>query len=360
MKKLSVLLGALLLGLFAMYYFSAAVASKDQSAPAYAETRVARVDLVDSTVATGTVKSKVGAEVKVGSQISGVVVKLTVGVGDRVRKGDLLALLDDASLRARANLLKAELKSAIAEESYAQLELEKFERAATIMPAIQVENSRRNLAVKRATVEQVRARQADADVQLGHARIVAPISGTVASISTYVGETVAASFAAPTFLTIVDLNQMEIQAYVDESDIGKVQVGQQVQLRVDSFRDRQLPGRVRAIYPKAQLLNNVVNYVLVIDIENAAALPIRPDMTARVDLILASRPAALAIPRSALLSEQGNNYVVAKVNANWTRKPVKVGMKTSQLVEVLGGLGEGETIAGDVQQWRETQKGSKL
>ena len=359
MKKLLVLLGASLIGLFGLQFFSAADTAKRPPSAAFAETRASRVDLLDSTVVTGTVKSRVGAEVKVGSQISGVVVKLTVGVGDRVKKGELLALLDDSSLRARANVLKAELKSAIAEADYAQLELEKFERAAAILPAIQLENSRRNLAVRRAAVEQVKARQADLEVQLSHTRIVAPISGTIASISTYVGETVAASFAAPTFLTIVDLDQMEVQAYVDENDIGKVQVGQQVRLRVDSFRDRQMTGRVRAIYPKAQLLNNVVNYVLVIDIENADGLPIRPDMTARVELVLASRPAALAVPRSALLSEQGKHYVVAKANANWVRKPVRIGMKTSQLVEVVQGIGEGDTIAGDAQHWRETQKESK-
>ncbi len=359
MKKLFFIVGILLLSLVAFAYMGQATAPTGRGAAKLDEIRVKRENLIESTVATGTVKPKVGAEVKVGSQISGLLVKLNVGIGDSVKKGELLAVLDDSSLRAKVNTLRAELQSAIAEEKYATLKLEKYEHAASIISPLQIEDLRRNVSVRRAGVAQAQGKLTDAEVQLGYTRILAPISGTVASVSTYVGETVAASFSAPTFVTIVDLRQLEIQAYVDETDIGKVHEGQQVQFQIDSFPGKQLTGTVRAIYPKAQLINNVVNYVLLIDIQNTGALPIRPEMTARVDLILARKDSALTVPRSALFKEHGNTYLVVKTGSAWAPMAVKTGLKTSQFVEVISGVSEGETIIGDAQQWKESKKEAK-
>jgi RND family efflux transporter MFP subunit len=232
-------------------------------------------------VAVGIVKSQVGAEVKVGSQLSGIVARLHVNVGDAVKRGDSLAELDDAQWRARVTSLEAELAAAIAEAAYARSDVSRMERVASFSPA-QVENGRRNLQVREAMVEQARARLAEARVQLGYTRIRAPITGTVASVSTYEGETVAAAFSAPTFVTIVDLKRLELQAFVDEHDIGTVRSGERVNFRVDAFRDRELSGTVRAIYPKPQLINNVVNYIVIVDFENPADLVVRPEMTAHV------------------------------------------------------------------------------
>jgi RND family efflux transporter MFP subunit len=232
-------------------------------------------------VAVGIVKSQVGAEVKVGSQLSGVVAKLHVGVGDSVERGDSLADLDDAQWRARVTSLEAELAAAVAELDYARSDVSRMERVASFSPA-QVENGQRNVQVRQAMVEQSRARLAEARVQLGYARIRAPIAGTVASVSTYEGETVAAAFSAPTFVTIVDLTRLELQAFVDEHDIATVRAGQRVSFLVDAFRTRELTGTVRAIYPKPQLVNNVVNYIVIVDFEIPADLVVRPEMTAHV------------------------------------------------------------------------------
>jgi multidrug resistance efflux pump len=156
-----------------------------------------------------------------------------------------------------------------------------MERVASFS-ASQVENGRRNSQVREAMVEQARARLSEARVQLGYTRIRAPIAGTVASVSTYEGETVAAAFSAPTFVTIVDLTRLELQAYVDEHDIGAVRAGERVQFRVDAFRERELSGVVRAIYPKPQLINNVVNYIVIVDFQNPPEVIVRPEMTAHV------------------------------------------------------------------------------
>lgn len=188
---------------------------------------------------------------------------------------------------------------------------------------------------------------------LGYTVIRAPVSGTIASVSTYEGETVAASLAAPTFVTIVDLDRLEVQAYVDETDIGKVTVGQRVAIRVDAFPGRELPGVVRAIYPKAQLVNNVVNYVVLVDIVDTQGLLIRPEMTAHVNFILEQRENVVSVPRNALLREGGQSFVIVRVGDEWRKRPVKTGLQTPQRIEIVSGLKEGETIVADKQAWKD-------
>jgi macrolide-specific efflux system membrane fusion protein len=266
-----------------------------ERASSTAPARPARAPETD-VVAVGIVKSQVGAEVKVGSQLSGVVSKLHVEVGDAIARGDSLADLDDAQWHARVASLEAELAAAAAELEYAQADVSRMERASSFSLA-QVENGRRNVQVRQAMVQQARARLSEARVQFGYTHIRAPISGTVASVSTYEGETVAAAFSAPTFVTIVDLTRLELHAYVDEHDIGSVRAGQPVSFRVDAFRGRELAGTVRAIYPKPQLVNNVVNYVVVIDFAIPPDLTVRPEMTAHVRFPIGDETTA---PRTAL------------------------------------------------------------
>lgn len=316
-------------------------------------TRVHRTTLTESTVALGTVKPKVGAEVKVGSQLSGVVERLNVNVGDTVRKGDLLAALRDADGRARVDTLRAQLTSSLAEKEYADAELARYEKMGDVIPSLQLESTRRNARVKAAEVMRTRAALSEAEIMLGYTVIRAPVSGTIASVSTYEGETIAASFAAPTFVTIVDLDRLEVQSYVDENDIGRVRVGQQVTFRVDAFPGKELRGVVRAIYPKAQLVNNVVNYIVIIDITDRAGLKIRPEMTVHVALILAQKENVLTAPRSALLRESGSDHVIVRTGDDWTSRRVQTGLQTPQQIEIVSGLREGDTIVTDKQAWKE-------
>lgn len=314
--------------------------------------RVRRETLTESTSAVGTIKPKVGAEVKVGSQLSGVVADLKVNVGDEVSKGDPLASLQDAEWRARVDTLKAELASAVAELEYTQSELDRAERLSDIIPPIQIDSHRKNVKVRQAEVTRARERLAEAQILLGYTVIKAPVSGTIASVSTNEGETVAASLAAPTFVTIVDLKRLEVQAFVDEADIGKVHVGQHVSVRVDAFPGHQLDAVVRAIYPKAQLINNVVNYVVLIDIMNPGGLLIRPEMTAHVNFILEQRENVISIPRAALLREGGQSFVIVRAGDEWKKRTVQTGLQTPQRIEIVSGLKEGETIVADKQAWK--------
>lgn len=325
-------------------------ASDDDKLPTL---RAARQTLTESTVATGTVKTKVGAEVKVGSQVSGIVADLKVNVGDAVSKGDVLATIRSDEPQARVESLRAELASAVAEREYAESELRKAQKLADVIPAVQVENIQKNLKVKDAAVQRARASLREAEIQLRYTVITAPVSGTIASVSTYRGETVAASLAAPTFVTIVDLDRLEVQAYVDETDIGRVEVGQPVTIRVDAYPRRELAGVVRAIYPKAQLINNVVNYVVIIDIVDRAGLQIRPEMTAHVTFILEQKKGVLSIPRNALLRENGRTFVVVRQGDNWVEREVTTGLQTRDRIEIAKGLKEGDLVVADKQAWKE-------
>lgn len=234
--------------------------------------------------ATGVVKPMIGAEVRVGSRISGVVRRLFVRIGDRVEKGQLLAELDDRDLVARRAEALAALQLAEANLDYARADLARKRelRAGALLAPSDLDVAERAFAVAEQQRAGARASLDVAITQLGYGRIVAPIDGVVASVATQEGETVAASFAAPTFVTLVDLTRLEVWAYVDETDIGRIRIGQPATFTVDTYGATNFAGEVAAIYPKAEIRDNVVNYVTVIRFATPPEKVLRPDMTTTV------------------------------------------------------------------------------
>jgi macrolide-specific efflux system membrane fusion protein len=340
-------IGLIVFAVVAVLYLrppSAPSSEASASAVGSAEVRAERRTLTVSTVAIGTVKPKVGAEVKVGSRLSGVVKELAVSVGDVVETGDLLALLDEAEWQVRVAALEAELDEAQTELAFAESQLARAVALEDTIASFELESTQRNVGVRRAALARIEARLAEAHIQLGYTRITAPVGGTIASVSTYEGETVAASFAAPTFVTIVDLERLEVHAYVDETDVGRVREGQSVVLRIDAFPGHELAGMVAAINPKAELVNNVVNYVAVVDIVGAEQLAIRPEMTARVDFALERRAGVVTVPRSALWRDDGETFVAVRTADGGRKVPVQIGLATPQHVEIVAGLEEGTAI----------------
>jgi RND family efflux transporter MFP subunit len=238
--------------------------------------------------ATGVIKPRSGAEVRVGSRVSGVVRRLFVRIGDTVRKGQLLAELDARELTARRAQAAAALESSRADLEYARADLRRKRELATaeLLPRSELDLAERASAVAEQRVEEAAANLDFASTQLGYARIDAPIAGVVSSISTQEGETVAASFAAPTFVTLLDLDRLEVWAYVDETDIGRIKVGQKAGFTVDTYPGQPFAGRVTAIYPQAEIRDNVVNYVAVVRFDAPRDRVLRPEMTvmAKIDL----------------------------------------------------------------------------
>ena len=124
--------------------------------------------------------------------------------------------------------------------------------------------------------------------------------------------------------TIIDLNRLQVDAYVDETDIGKVHVGQEAVFTVDAFPDKEFSGKVTAIYPKALVQQNVVTYDVVIAIDNREGL-LRPDMTTNTTITVAKRDKVLAIPNQAVRREDGHRVVFVQEGDRLVRRPVKTG-----------------------------------
>jgi RND family efflux transporter MFP subunit len=234
------------------------------------------------------IKPCVGAEVRVGSRLSGVVKRLHVQVGDPVSPGQRLAELDDRELLARLDEANANHRLALAELRYASSNLERQRSiaAARVISAGDLDLAERAFAVAEQKVAAMQAAAEYARVQLDYSVILAPIGGVVASVATQEGETVSASFTTPTFVTLIDLGRLEVWAYVDETDIGRINLGQHATFTVDTYGDASFAGTVTAIYPKAEIRDNVVNYIAVVRFEPQPGRILRPDMTAFVRIAL--------------------------------------------------------------------------
>lgn len=206
-----------------------------------------------------------------------------------------------------------------------------------------------DLEIIKAEIEQARAGLDYAEIQLSYATIRAPISGVIASVTTQEGEYVAVGLSAPTFVTIVDLKRLQVDAFVDETDIGKVKVGQTAIFTVDAFPDKEFSGKVIAIYPKAVVQQNVVYYDVVIAINDTEGL-LRPDMTASVTIYADKRENVLTVPNRAIRREEGKKYVYT-IEDNLTKKcEVKVGFRDNNYTEITEGLKEGNrVIVGEVE-----------
>jgi RND family efflux transporter MFP subunit len=313
--------------------------------------RVVRRDIGSVVKATGVIKPRVGAEVRVGSRISGVVKRLYVQIGDAVDKGQLLAALDDRDLIARRDQAAATLRQTEADLQYVAADLRRKRElsAAGKLSSSDLELAERAAAVSEQQVAGARASLAFETAQVDYARIVAPIGGVVASVSTQEGETVAASFSAPTFLTLLDPSRLEVWAYVDETDIGRIRVGQNARFTVDTYGDHEFDGRVAAVYPKAEIRDNVVNYVTVVRFQPPRDRTLRSEMTTTVRIAIETREHALAVPIRAVRWQDRRAFVLSPRGEAIERRAVTTGTRDDTYLEIIDGLREGdEVLVGDV------------
>ncbi|MGH7503981.1 MAG: efflux RND transporter periplasmic adaptor subunit [Longimicrobiales bacterium] len=307
---------------------------------------VSHRDIGASVLATGVVRPAVGAQVAVGSRVSGVLRSLHVTVGDRVEAGQLLAELDPTEFEAQVRRAAASLANAVAERTFADAELERVTRMHEpgVVTDVELAQATRAAATARAKEQEAQAGLDGARVQLGYTRIRSPIRGIIGSVTTQEGETVAASFASPTFVTIVDLTRLEVQAYVDETDIGRIEIGQHARFTVDTWPGDAFAGRVTAIRPTAELRDNVVNYVTLIQIDDRSGRALRPEMTATIEILLAGRTGAVAIPNDALRRDADGSWVLVPADTGVERRYVEIGLRGAAFTEVLSGVEAGEHV----------------
>ncbi len=312
----------------------------------YTTLKVQRRSIEQFVTATGIVKPKIGAEVKVGAQVSGVVVRLYVEIGSNVKKGDLLAEIESSGYKAKVKMAQAQKEIAETEKKFAELEFKRvlFLNEKGGMTQQQLENAQKLFELSSSRLAQAVADLDYAKLQLSYTKIDSPINGIVSSVTTQEGETVTASFTVPTFVTIIDFNRLEVWAYVDETDIGRIQNGEEVKFTVDTYPGEEFSGRVETIYPKAEIQNNVVNYITVISINKKDGKIIRPEMTASVGISCGKKDNVLAIPKALVKKENGKTFVYTIKNGNQEKIPIETGISDKKYYEVISGLKENESI----------------
>ena len=325
------------------YWFNGGLSAKPQQE--YETVTVLKRDVAEVVQATGIVKAMVGAEVKVGARTPGKVVELPINVGDNVHEGQVIASIEQDDLIAKVKLQKAVLAEARAEENRLQKD---FERDKQLHASNSV--SPQKLDQSEAQYEMAKARtlkyEAELDYwqsQLSYATIVAPIKGVVASVNTMQGETVVTGLNAPTFIKIIDLDHLEVLAYVDENDIGKVQIGQEAVFTVAAHQATEFAGTVTSIYPSGTTQDNVVYYLTSISVDNREG-KLRPDMTANVLVFVDRRNGVVTVPHKAVKREGKGKFVFVLNKGLLEKRFVKVGIRDQSYLEILDGLNEGESV----------------
>ena len=323
------------------------VARRSERQQPRAEGRVIHAErrMIGSMVnATGTIRLRVGSEVRVGSQLSGIVKKLNATVGCHVNAGDIIAEIDDAPIQARLAQAEAQAQLDRATRERARVNAERARQLALqgLIPIQQQQDLELALEEAKARYEKSLSDRDLVKVDLRYVQIRAPISGTVASISTQEGETVAASFTAPTFVTIIGDNALQLVAMVDETDIASVRRGNPTLFTVDSYPSRDFPGIVASIAPKATVVSGVVNYEVTIHIQKDAKL-LKPDTTANVSIQTAQHE-ALALPPAAIQRDGDQTFVYVAGKSQPERRPVVTGRKEGGVVEIRKGVSEADSV----------------
>ena len=266
---------------------------------AYETEAVVLGDLTETVSANGTLNPV--TLVNVGTQVSGTVRQLRTDFNERVRAGQVLLVLDDRIYSAAVRQLTANLRSATAQAELAAGNLKRGEAvfAKGVISQQDVEQLRQ-LATSAAAQRDVVAAQLDRErTNLGYTVIRSPVSGVVVSREVDIGQTVAASFQTPTLFKIAqDLSKMQINSSFAEADIGRLAPGLGVKFTVDAYPDRNFTGAIREVRLQPKTVQNVVNYDVVISVDNPD-FKLLPGMTAYVNVLLSERKGVLRVPAAA-------------------------------------------------------------
>ena len=268
--------------------------------PQYKTEKIDRGTVTMTVTATGTMSAV--TTVQIGSQVSGVIARLYADFNSKVEKGQLLAELDPTPFQAQVEQRRADVTQAQVQTGDARIKYERQRRLleAGLISQAEVDAAKATYDSARAQVAQTQAALSQATTNLAYTKITSPTDGIVVDKQYEVGQTVAASFQAPVLFQIAqDLTKMQVQADVDQSDIGRVQVGQVARFTVDAYPDEEFRGRIAQIRYNAQVNQNVVTYPVILEVPNPDG-KLRPKMTANVAIDVASVRDVLRVPNAAL------------------------------------------------------------
>jgi HlyD family secretion protein len=364
MKK-ALIAGILILGAAVAGFF---LLRGNGNEPKFRTEKVARGDIVMAVTSTGTVNPV--TTVLVGTQVSGTIKEIHVDFNSPVRKGQLIARIDPALFEAQVNQARANVFSSRANLEKAEATLvdakrtmdrnkELFSKNLIARSELDTaetnhETSKASVSAAKAQVAQTEAALSVAETNLYYTKIVSPVDGIVVSRNVDVGQTVAASFQTPTLFSIAqDLTKMQIDANVDESDIGDIKVGQDVEFIVDAYPDITFKGKVWQVRNAPVTVQNVVTYDVVIKVDNPE-LKLKPGMTANVSIIVSIKKDVLKIPNAALRfrpSDKGTQMPEKKGPGVWIFEKGQL-----RRVAVSAGIGDGtytELVSGDIKEGQE-------
>ena len=353
--------------------------------------KVERGDLAKSVVATGKVEPITKVEIK--SKASGIVKKLYVDAGDRVKKGQLLAELDKEEIEARVAQAKAQTEASEASLKGTQADLERakvdaegpdlpmlkraYDRAQGMAKEGVVSQSalddaqknyemslnKQNVAKAQLQVLRAKIGQAQAQVaqdhanlkqleeQLGYTTITSPIDGIILSRDVEVGDAVSSILVLGSTATLImtegDISEVYVKGKVDESDIGKVYMAQPARIKVESFKDKTFNGKVTKISPMGVEKDNVTTFEVRVSINNPGG-ELKAAMTANAEIILEEHKSVLQIPEGAILYDKDKKASVEvpdpKGKEGKNKVAVNIGISNGAKTEVLGGLKEGDQV----------------
>ncbi|RLE21965.1 MAG: efflux RND transporter periplasmic adaptor subunit, partial [Acidobacteria bacterium] len=261
MKKIIVILVLIAVAIGAWFFITNRKENNKEAA--FNTVKLKRGTLENTVSSTGTL-SAIGT-VEVGTQVSGTLKQVLVDFNDHVKKGQLLAVLDKRVLKSAVQEAKASVMKAHAEQEQAQADFKRSKRLFADKMISEQEYIQAKTALEMAKASVISAETAldRAQTNLNYAEIRSPIDGTIIQRNVESGQTVAASFSTPTlFLVAADLSKMEIQALVDESDIGQIRLNQSVRFTVEAYPDKTFTGFVNQIRLQPTTVNNVVNYTV--------------------------------------------------------------------------------------------------
>jgi HlyD family secretion protein len=347
---------AIVIAAGAFFFFS-----KGKQPVSFRTAAVEQGDLKVQVTATGSLNSFL--TVQVGTQVSGTVARLFVDFNSRVKKGQIVALLDTMLLHAavvdaRASLVKADAQLTLSAQNCART---RALFAKGLVAEADLDAAVSDSASSASAKASARAALDRAKINLNYATITSPITGVVINRAVDVGQTVAASFNTPTIFTIADdLTKMQVQASIDEADIGQVKVGQAASFTVDAYPTRTFAGTVSQIRLQPTTVQNVVSYTVMVDVDNKD-MALLPGMTANITIDVQKAENVLKVPAAALKfippMAQGGAWKKrtstgadsGRAGRQWSGAPRDTGAQRSH------GGGWGATGAGDTTQQRHGQ-----
>ncbi|HEV7507016.1 MAG TPA: efflux RND transporter periplasmic adaptor subunit [Thermoanaerobaculia bacterium] len=266
----------------------------------YRTEAVSRGNITMTVNATGTLSAV--TTVQVGSQVSGIIAKLYADFNSQVKQGQLLAELDPTPFQQTVDQRRADVTKSQVDVANTQVMYNRQKRLsdAGLIAASDLDAAKAAFDGARAGLAQSQAALKQAQTNLGYAKIYSPIDGQVVARAYDIGQTVAASFSAPTLFTIAkDLTKMQVQADVDQSDIGQIKAGEVARFTVDAYPDQEFRGQIAQVRLNATVTQNVITYPVIIEVGNPEG-KLRPSMTANVTIEVSTVRGVLRVPNAAL------------------------------------------------------------